>query len=202
MLLCDGCDRGFHAACVGLRALPSAPTWHCSGCAPGAAQGGAKDGSRLRKAAAAHELTDSDDDSDIFVAAPRVVPQVCCADRQASSCLGGCLDGVHLPPSEQSALQLCHARIRIPLCPSPSPSLPPRRPAVLPAPRWPCWRQSASWRRHAVSCAQVGGLGRWGMWVGWHSRRAPPPSPQQPVLSHPLLPPRHHTHPTPTTPRS
>lgn len=31
MLLCDGCDRGFHTWCIGLRHVPSG-SWYCTGC--------------------------------------------------------------------------------------------------------------------------------------------------------------------------
>ena len=34
MLLCDGCDRGFHTACVGLAGVP-AGDWFCTACAGG-----------------------------------------------------------------------------------------------------------------------------------------------------------------------
>lgn len=31
MLLCDGCDKGFHTHCVQLRAIPEG-AWHCRRC--------------------------------------------------------------------------------------------------------------------------------------------------------------------------
>ncbi len=31
MLLCDGCDKGFHTHCVQLRCIP-AGAWHCRRC--------------------------------------------------------------------------------------------------------------------------------------------------------------------------
>jgi hypothetical protein len=34
MLLCDGCDQGFHMRCAGVRGCRPPPgAWHCSGCA-------------------------------------------------------------------------------------------------------------------------------------------------------------------------
>ena len=60
MMLCDGCDRGCHAGCARLAALPATTTWHCSGCAAGKAHAGQQHAA----AAAAVDLTLDDSDSD------------------------------------------------------------------------------------------------------------------------------------------
>lgn len=33
ILLCDGCELGFHTYCVGLKAVPQTATWRCPACA-------------------------------------------------------------------------------------------------------------------------------------------------------------------------
>jgi hypothetical protein len=32
MVICDGCNQGFHLACFGLSHVPETETWHCPGC--------------------------------------------------------------------------------------------------------------------------------------------------------------------------
>ncbi|EFN55772.1 hypothetical protein CHLNCDRAFT_51983 [Chlorella variabilis] len=82
MMLCDGCDRGCHTLCAGLRRLPCSTTWLCSGCsaAQNSKTGGAakqqqqQQHGRLHKRTAAAGLSDSEDDAGLL-SAPRVAPQ-------------------------------------------------------------------------------------------------------------------------------
>jgi hypothetical protein len=32
MVICDGCNQGFHLACFGMSHVPETETWHCPGC--------------------------------------------------------------------------------------------------------------------------------------------------------------------------
>lgn len=32
MLLCDGCDRGFHTSCIGIQGIPHVDDWYCHDC--------------------------------------------------------------------------------------------------------------------------------------------------------------------------